>query len=161
MWNRHSSKLNEWTTGTQQELEDLRTRVAAYENSNRIELERYEVLKKRFMNMLVRHYLEVQKFNKACENQSKMPVLYFYTNEGCEECQDQGKVLAEINQAENNVVVFPLDSSLEMRHIEFLEDIHGIEEYPAVVIGDQTFEGFMTMEQVSARIEEVKSGQNS
>jgi len=54
-------------------------------------------LKSYYSLLLIRHWLLAEEAKKVC-GMKKPSVLYFYTNEGCEDCEDQGLVLTNIHR---------------------------------------------------------------
>ncbi|QGA80111.1 thioredoxin domain-containing protein [Candidatus Nanohalobium constans] len=132
--------MKKWVNGTVKESQELRKDVAQYENSRKIKNSKYSVLKKRYMNLLVQNLLQVKRLEENCQ-QNYTEVVYFYSND-CQTCKDQGAVLSQTARNSNNTVIYPLDTSLNMDTINYLETKYGVEEYPALVIDEKLYTGF-------------------
>jgi regulator of replication initiation timing len=136
--------MQEWVNETVRESQDLRKDVAQYENSRKIKNSDYEVLKKRYMNLLVQNILEVKRVEDSCEK-NYTEIIYFYSD-GCQVCKDQGSVLSHVSGNHQDTIIYALDTSLNMDTIRYLETKYGVEEYPSLVINEKLYSGFMGKE---------------
>jgi len=119
--------IRQWRRSTLEELRNLRDEVEAYEDSTRLGNQQHESLKKRYINLVIQNMLEMRRMEERC-NQNITEVIYIYS-EGCPDCEDQGTVLSYYReQYPDKLAVRPLDADLGMKHVSFIESLHGIED---------------------------------
>lgn len=141
-----------WMNTTVDDLRNLRLEVAAYESSNKINNREYTTVKKRYMNLLLQNLIQVRNYDDACDSEI-VDVVYFY-DDGCDACTDQATILTQIRQEYGNkVVVYPLDTELDMQPINFLQNYYGIERYPSVVVDGEVKQGFQPKDNLTGLIE--------
>jgi len=149
-----------WVNTTVDDIRDLRLEVAAYEDSNKIDSRRYTTVKKRYMNLLLQNLVQIRNYDDAC-NREVVDIVYFY-NDNCDSCTDQATVLTEIRQQYGkDVVVYPLDTELDMQPINFLLNYYDVEEYPTLVINGEVKQGFQSIDSLEQDIESSLNSTNS
>lgn len=142
-----------WMNTTVDDLRNLRLEVAAYENSNRIDSEEYITVKKRYMNLLLQNMVQVRNYNQNCD-QRIVDIVYFY-DDGCDACTDQATILTHVRQKYGQrVIVYPLDTELDLQPINFLLDYYGVDRYPTLVIDDRVYEGFQPTANLTRAVEQ-------
>ncbi len=131
------------------DVKDLQDEVARYENSQKIENRDFTLLKKRYMNALLEYWLTAQKIRDRCGSDI-VNVLYLYHDEDvCPRCEDQGVVLTDYRQQySDSLLVFPLDASLNMSAINLLGDAYSIDQYPALIVDGDAYQGFKTRQEL-------------
>lgn len=145
--------MEDWVDNTVQDTRDLRQKVAAYESSRKIRNSDYENLKKRYLNLLVQNLIEVRKLEERC-GQNMTEVVYFYTNQDCSACKDQGTVLTYVQQNfGENVVVYPLDTDFDIQSVNYLENAYNITRYPSIVVEGEIYEGFQSRQKLETVVE--------
>lgn len=145
--------MRQWVNSSSDTTEELRKKVAAYEDSSKIESPKYETLKKRYMNLMIQRIVEVREIEQRCGG-DRVEIIYFYSNQDCDSCKDQGTVLTYLRRNyEDSVIVYPLDTGLEMDHIEFMKEFYGIERYPSLVVDGEVYEGFQSKQTLQQVIE--------
>ncbi len=114
-------------------------------------------LKKRYFELELRDYLISKKMIDQCDiNQSI--ILYFYSNENCELCKEQGfeldKLKHDINiNNQTNVRTYSFDGDYEdSAVIRALKHEFNISAYPALVINDQVYEGLRRSQEIKNKI---------
>jgi hypothetical protein len=141
-----------WMNTTVDDLRDLRLEVAAYESSNKINNREYTTVKKRYMNLLLQNLIQVRNYDQVCDKEV-VDIIYFY-DDGCDACTDQATILTQIRQEyDRNVVVYPLDTELDMQPINFLLNYYDIERYPSLVVDGEVYEGFQPQDNLTSAIE--------
>ncbi|MBC5793094.1 MAG: hypothetical protein H8Z69_03580 [Nanohaloarchaea archaeon] len=140
--------MENWIDTSKPEIEELRKKVAAHERSSKFKASDYQTLKKRYMNLLVQNLIEVRTLEKSCD--SKMvDVIYLYTKKDCGACEDQGTVLTYLrDEYEDKLAVYPLDTDLDMKHINFVQKYHNVSSYPALIIEGEVYRGFQSKEEL-------------
>lgn len=129
------------------DVEQLQNRVAAYEESRKLENGGFNLLKKQYMNLLLEYWITTKQVEEACGS-DVVKVLYLYEDpDVCPRCGDQGVILTHYRQQyDNRLLVFPLDASLDMRPINLLVDAYNVDNYPTLIIEGDKYEGFKDRE---------------
>jgi thiol-disulfide isomerase/thioredoxin len=154
-----------WMNTTVDDLRNLRLEVASYESSNKINNREYNTVKKRYMNLLLQNMIQVRNYDNACEDQQIVDIVYFYSD-GCDACTDQATVLTQIRQDYGQqVVVYPLDTELDMQPINFLLNYYDIERYPSLVVDGEVYEGFQSRgnltETIDSKLNQTEEDENN
>lgn len=147
----------------QQNIEELyrvREKVVQHHQSSKISSPRFEELKRKYLLSTLENYIKQQSIEENC-NSTKIEVLYFHTD-SCDKCQGQGKMLTKYRKRySDSMLVYPLDSDYDLEPINFLESYYGIEQYPAMVIEDEVYQGFTSQEVLKNEIEKRINSTNS
>lgn len=146
--------MRSWMESSVPEIQNLRQEVAAYESSSKVENNEYELVKKRYMNLVIQNLIEVRQMEERCA-ENRVKIVYIYTKNDCGRCDDQGTVLTYYRRNyDEEVLVHPLDTDLEMKSIQFMEDFYGIEQYPSLIVEGEVYQGFQNREKLGNIIEE-------
>jgi thiol-disulfide isomerase/thioredoxin len=144
--------MGEWMNTTVDDLRELRKEVASYEEANKIENDRYELVKKEYMNLMLQNLAHVREYDRNCDRRM-VDIVYFYSDD-CDACKDQGTILTHVGQEYGQkVVVFPLDTELGMSSISFLLDYYEIDEYPSLVIDGEIHEGYSSTQELQSLLD--------
>lgn len=108
-------------------------------------------LKKQYFIIEVNSYLLAKKINEKCKQNATL-ILYFYSNERCEKCVEQGAELTEARHAVNNTRLYSFDGDLGSGVADALKAKYNITDYPTIVINDKVFRGYMDREQLKAKL---------
>ncbi|MFB6145121.1 MAG: hypothetical protein ABEJ99_01300 [Candidatus Nanohaloarchaea archaeon] len=155
------SAMKTWIRTSTPEISSLRKKVAAYESSSKFDSPEYQLLKKRYTNLVIQNYLEVRTLESKCGKQV-LDIVYFYSKDKCPACEDQGTVLTYFRRKyPSRLIVFPLDTDLGMRNIEFLEETYNITDYPAVVVNGQVYHSFQSKNKLGSVIDRELESMNS
>jgi len=146
--------MRRWVGDSLPELENLRKSVAAYEDSNKLGGQEETVLKKRYMNLLIQNLIEVRTLEQNCE-EGIVDVVYLYADEAnCEACEDQGSIITHYRrQYGDRLAVYPLDTELDMKHINFIESYHNVSSYPVLIIDGEVHRGFQSKKELGSAID--------
>lgn len=140
--------MKDWLNTSIPEIRSLRKKVAAYENSRKLENSDYPTLKKRYTNLVIRNMVETRKYEDRC-NKSIVGVLYIYSNEECSSCDTQGTILTHFRRKyDENVMIHPVDADLDLKTVKFLEDHYNVQQYPVMVIEDKVYRGFHSKQEL-------------
>lgn len=146
--------MTRWVESSVPEIKNLRQEVAAYESSSKVENKDYKLVKKRYMNLVIQNLIEVRQMEERC-GEDRINIVYIYTKNDCGRCDDQGTVLTYYRRNyEDSVLVHPLDTDLEMKSIQFMENFYNIEQYPALIIEGEVYEGFQDREKLGEILEQ-------
>jgi len=58
--------MRRWADSSVPEIQNLRQEVAAYESSSKVENQGYELVKKRYMNLVIQNLIEVRQMEERC-----------------------------------------------------------------------------------------------
>ena len=118
-------------------------KLELYESSQPLNSRNYLLLKKDYMRLLVNNWLTMKRIKDSC-GANYTTILYFYSNRNCAECDKQGYVLDYFkHKLGNRVMIFSLDSSLNLSFIDMLRYNYGIKSYPSLVINGRVFNRFV------------------
>lgn len=143
--------LREWRESSYPNMEELRREVESYEDANKFEHDEYETVKKRYTNMVLQNMLDSRSIEENC-NETLGEVIYIYTQD-CGACDDQGTILTYFRRNTENVYVYPLDADLDMQPVNFLEEYYSIDEYPAMIVEGELYQGFKDREEFGEILE--------
>lgn len=136
-------------------MEDLIKRIGEFQNKadyyeqhKKLNDPEYQQVKKRYMRLLIRHWLLFSDLKKECRK-TATTIFYFYTKP-CEECIDQGVVLTNLKKKhEEELAIYPFDIHLNVSSLEMLTKAYGIKEYPSLVINEEhIYQGFTSKEKL-------------
>jgi hypothetical protein len=122
----------------------LPEKLEVYEKYNPPD-ESYESLKREYMVVSLKAWLLSLSVREKC-GEGMLPILYFYSRD-CETCIDQGYILDNIRSS-TQTPVYTLDLNLESDAISMLREAYGISRAPALVIGENSYQGLVTYEEL-------------
>lgn len=131
----------------------LPKRLEVYEKYSNID-QNYEKLKKEYMLVSLKAWLISLSIRDKCK-ENIIPILYFYSK-NCTSCIQQGYVIDGIREENENVLVFTIDLNLNEKWIKIIKDMYNITKAPALIIGDQSYQGFKTYEELINIIHSTK-----
>ncbi|MBI4361005.1 hypothetical protein HY572_04510 [Candidatus Micrarchaeota archaeon] len=126
-------------------------KIDALEHSQGPSDENVLKLKREYTLKQVRDYLLTQKIKEECGAKTQT-LLYFYTKD-CAECLKQGLVGPPLKKDRPELLIYALDSSLNMPAVNALKEIHQVTRYPTLVLNAEKLEGFHSKEQIESRLD--------
>lgn len=121
----------------------LPARLEAYERENELD-NQYVALKREYMRLSLRFWMNAETTYRQCPDARYVPLLYFYTP-SCDDCVEQGEqldILGErVMQHNRTLLVFAIDASFADDSIFLLKEHYDLEEFPAIVVSGQIYEG--------------------
>jgi cell division protein FtsB len=112
-------------------------------------------LKKYYSLLEIKHWLAIKGLNKNC-NKNFAPILYFYSNNGCNKCSVQGSVLLTEKEKNPRLMIYSFDVDLDLSAIKILKTEYNINSVPAVVIFDKKYEGLQDANELGAILQPVQ-----
>jgi len=102
-------------------------------------------MKNYYTLLLIRHLLIAEKVNEVCGQNTPL-VLYFYTNDGCTDCEDQGLVLTNVHKNYPLFNIYAFEYALDNPALDFLKEKYNINQsrLPTIVIDSQVHYGFQS-----------------
>lgn len=122
--------------------ENLGLQVSAYEENRQIGETSYTSLKTKYTLVLIQEWLFLEKIKKTCPDVNYVTVLYFYTQNPDKETErnQQAFILDYYkNLLGPQMMVFALDTSLNISIVNAMQNTYQIDEKPSVVIGDKSY----------------------
>ncbi len=106
-------------------------------------------LKTDYSTLEARDYLLLQKINQECQN-PYFTIAYFYSNNNCPSCEQQGNYLTSFRQSHSNVMVYSFDMDLKNQspEIELLSSLYNVNSTPTIVSPNQILTGLQTAQQL-------------
>ncbi len=118
-------------------------KLEAYEEESQFNKKKYILLKRSYLLSNLRYWLIAEKIKEACEL-PLVTILYFYSDEDCKICPDQGVVLTYYKKKyEDRLLNFPINIDLaeDEKMVEGLMKRYNITKLPSIVINGQKYEG--------------------
>ena len=137
------------------ELDNARIKLESYISQSLNEQSPdFILLKRKYTLSEIRYWLLTQEAEKICRN-NFVSILYFYSNENCDDCISQGAILTFIKEKfEEKVLIFALDTDFKQKEplIGVLEQAFGIEKTPTLIVGGEKYEGLTSKEAILKKI---------
>lgn len=134
--------LNVASRETIADIGNIREQMEAYEESRKLSHDQFTALKKQYTNLLLEYWLTTEKIDQRCDT-NVTTVLYLYKDDPqCPRCADQGTVLTKYRQRYDRLLVFPLDTTLGMRHVDMVLSAYNVTRYPSIIVEGELYQGF-------------------
>jgi thiol-disulfide isomerase/thioredoxin len=137
-----------------EELAQIGRRLTYMEGVYGYEDPRVVRLKSYYSLLQVRHWLLSDEVNAKC-SYDKPLIVYFYTNDGCGDCEDQGLVLTNLYRHYPLFNTYSMEYSLDNPALAFLKERYGIERHrlPTLVVNGEVLYGFQDKDSLVERLE--------
>lgn len=111
-------------------------------------------LKKYYSLLEIKDYLLSKKLAEKCSSKKSASIIYFYSNIGdCEDCEKEGFVLTFLKEKYPDLRIYSFDYNLSLSAVNSMKKIYKIDSgLPALVIGDKTYFGYKTIDQIEAML---------
>ncbi len=117
----------------------------------------FQNLKTYYSLLEIKDYLLMKKISQQCNDKTAF-ILYFYSNQSCDDCQDQGFVLTKIHELYPQIRIYSFDYDYNIPTIETLKSIYNIKnQLPALYINGKVTYGLKTLDQIKKLIPETKT----
>ena len=103
--------------------------------------------KKEYFLLEAQSYLMAKKLSSLCMEDEDILVLYFYSNQECGLCAEQGtSILVARDESENSdrIRIYSFDGDLGSPVVDAFMAQYNITEYPSVVINEEVHSGFVS-----------------
>lgn len=123
--------------------------LSSYDASRKLD-EPINTTKEDYMSVLIREWLYFEKVKGACHTNATT-VVYFYSNNACPDCREQGVVLTYFKQSmKDKLMVFPIDLNVNLPIIQSLRGTFGIAEVPTIVVNGVKYPGFVDKDRLGS-----------
>lgn len=146
------------TTAFSNELASLEDKLNYAEAERGADDAQVIALKQNYSLLEIKDYLLMKQVSEKCKT-TPVTIIYFYSNVNntCADCQKEGYVLTQLRQDFPDIRVYSFDYDLDLSAIKTLLSINKIKDgLPALVIGDDVYHGFQTLETLE-KIPEIKA----
>ncbi len=96
----------------------------------------------------IKHYLLINAINEKCSGKY-IPVFYFYSNENCKYCLEQGLELDTLKKENPLIMIYAFDADNLSPLVTSLVAEYKISELPAIVINGITYGGFQSKDDLN------------
>lgn len=104
-------------------------------------------LKKSYFVLETQAYLLSKKIKERCEQDYPI-ILYFYSNQECDDCYEQGAALLEVKQELPTTRIYSFDGTLGSPIANALQAQFNATTYPSLVINERLYEGLQSKEKI-------------
>ena len=134
-------------------LEDTRIKIEKYSQDFNLDDDKYISLKRQYILAELKYWLLAKKTKEIC-NRSEVSLIYFYSNEDCDDCSGQSYILTYLKEFfGNELLVFSIDESFdEEPMVSILKNVYNIKNYPTLIIGDKKLEGLVEKDDLNKLI---------
>lgn len=137
------------------ELSESLDKFIQYNEQKTIRNGNFEVIARRYLLDNLKYWLFVQKARDACGGINSIDILYFYSEENCDTCPNQGVLLTYYKKIfKENLLVFPINIDLGDKEpmVKLLMSQFNIESTPSIVINDNAYSGVVNKERLGSLI---------
>lgn len=114
-------------------------------------------LKKYYSLLQIKDYMLVKELAKNC-GFKPVTIVYFYSNENCDDCTKQGYVLTALREKYPDLRVYAFDANLDLSAIKTLQTItRAPGTVPSLVIGSKVYTGFQSIEDIETAVPVLKT----
>ncbi len=101
----------------------------------------YNLLKREYTLAELRYWLFIKNIKDICDSDN-VGLLYFYSNNNCDECRTQGLILGKVkSDLKDKLLVFSLDHDFNEPLLNIIKDRYNVTKLPALIIDDEKYEG--------------------
>lgn len=114
---------------------------------------RYGDIKREYSMAQIRYLLLDKKLREICDFDT-VPLLYFYSDKECPDCNPQGTILTYLKEKiQNKLLIFSLDVDFaDEPLIDLFELRYNVTEVPSILINDTLHEGIILKEDILKEI---------
>lgn len=108
--------------------------------------------KREYFLLEAQSYLLSRKLGGMCMEEQDILVLYFYSNENCETCTEQGNTILMARDESGNkdrIKIYSFDGDLGSPVVDAFMKQYNITDYPTLVIDDNVHRGFTAKEELA------------
>ncbi len=121
-----------------------------YEKETQINTKEYEAISRTYLLDNLRYWLFSQKTKEVCK-EDVINVLYFYSKNNCNICENQGTILSYYkSKLQDKILIFPINTDLEDKEtfIKLIKIQYNVTVLPTLVINGNKYEGVVSKEEL-------------
>ena len=133
------------------------SKLLTYKKGTDINEEEYSRLQRRYILDNIEFWLFAKEAKAKCDNVDLVTILYFYSENHCFRCSEQGVALTYYKKIfEEKLLIFPIDMDLEEIEpmITLLKSQFDITDksFPTIIISDKKFENVVPIKELGELI---------
>jgi hypothetical protein len=140
--------------GLNSELAELAKKVKFMESQLGVNNKDVISLNKYYTLLQIKDYLLTLEFHTRC-NENIASILYFHKVD-CSACAKQSIILDKVSSEYPEVRIYWLDKDTDTPALKTMTSLFNIKDSPALVIGEKTYNGFQSYEQIESYIPEIQ-----
>lgn len=130
------------------EIGSLGQRLAYMENQLGADNQDVINLKKYYSLLQIKDYMLMKELGEKC-NFKPITIVYFYSNNECEDCTKQGYVLTALREKYPLLRIYSFDANLDLSAIKTLQTVtKAPDEVPSLIINGKVYTGFKSIEDI-------------
>ena len=147
-------------------IKELSTSLEAFERYSEntfLSNKRYQTLQRKYLQDNLRYWMFSQQLQQRCDS-DVVNILYFYSEDDCAVCANQGTVLTYFKQKlDDKLLVFPINIDLaeEEQFLKIITTRYNITQLPTLVINEDIYSGVQGRVQLAEIICEKTSNRET
>ncbi len=134
-------------------LADAYDKMIKYTDSPDSDPDTVKLLKRNDLLNNVRYWFLLKKAKAFCILDDSVSVLFFFSEQGCPECDTQSIMLEHYKQVfGDQFLLFHINAGVDDPMVRILLNQYGVDGYPTTVIEEEKFEGLMKKEDLRKAI---------
>ena len=135
-------------TAIEESMKDLSKSLqtfVTYKEETKINKKEYELVGRRYILDNLRYWLFAKKTKEECDL-DVVNILYFYSENNCPMCPNQGIILTYFkNVFGDKLLIFPIDVDYELNEptVTILKSQYKVTTYPTLIIEGKKYEGIV------------------
>ncbi|MGV8161842.1 MAG: hypothetical protein ACP5N2_00740 [Candidatus Nanoarchaeia archaeon] len=124
--------------------------IQSYKKESQINKKDYEIIERTYLIDNLKYWLLASKTKKEC-NEDYILVLYFFSENECPTCPDQGVILTHYkNLYDDKLLVFPINLDLEDQEasLGILRGVYNITSLPSIIVGNTKYSEVVSKDQL-------------
>jgi thiol-disulfide isomerase/thioredoxin len=146
--NKTCNVIHNELSSTVAEASDIGKEITKYEQEEKFRDSRYISLKRDYTLIQIKYWSYLETMKSDCNNTNFVTILYFYSND-CSVCSGQGLILDYVKKLHpDSVMIFALDSDVDLNTLKMVKDAYGIKEMPTLIINDEKYSGLVSLDEL-------------
>lgn len=132
------------------ELGESLEKFQLYMKESKLNKEEYSIIGRKYLLDNLKYWLFARKSKQECD-MDIVNILYFYSQEHCDICPNQGVILTYFKKKfGEKLLVFPIDVDFEGIEpmITLLRSRYNVTSYPTIIVEDVKYEGIVPKEKL-------------
>ncbi len=141
-----------------QELNTLASKLSYMEENDSTNTDLPQ-LKKYYSLLEIKDFLLMKQLGQRCPFKP-VSILYFYSQKSdCPNCEKMAYVLTYLRQQYPEVRIYSFDYNLNLSAVDTMKKVYSLNdtELPAVIVGDNVYHGFISVDDMRKAVPELKS----
>jgi hypothetical protein len=131
------------------ELSESLDKFVEYGEQRAIKNGDFDIIARRYILDNLKYWLFLQRAREACGDIDQVDILYFYSEENCPTCPNQGILLTYYKKLfKEKLLVFPIDIDLADKEpmVDLLRSQFDVTTTPSLVLDHETYSGVVDKE---------------